>query len=101
VCIILDDNEVSSDEDEPLQKQLFGARLSSIALTEAAATMAVADKEAIDRRATEEAVVKRAAEESAVNVVADDEVTGKTVNEATGVAGDSPALGQAPSVART
>jgi hypothetical protein len=45
--VILDDEEVSSDEDEPLQKrlwQLSGA--GPVVLNEAAATMAVADKEA-------------------------------------------------------
>jgi hypothetical protein len=54
--VILDDDEVSSDEDEPLQKrlrQLFGAGPAS-----------TADKEVMDKRAAEEAAVKRAAEEA-------------------------------------
>jgi hypothetical protein len=61
-CVVLDDDEVSSDEDEPLQKrlrQLSGARL--VVLDEAATT----DKEATGKRAVEEATVERAVEERA------------------------------------
>jgi hypothetical protein len=90
-CIILNVDEVSSDEDEPLQKRMwwvFGAGPSS---TATAVTMATANKETADRRTAEEAVVKRAMEEAAVKAVADEEVIGKTVDEAAGAAGDSPA----------
>jgi hypothetical protein len=62
-CIILDDDEVSSDEDEPLQKwlrQLSGA--GPVVRDE----VATADKEVVDKRVTEEAAVKRATEEPAV-----------------------------------
>jgi hypothetical protein len=87
-CVILDDDEVSSDEDEPLQKwlwQLSGAR--PVVLDEAV----VADKEATDKRAAEEAVMKRVTEERAtkeatMKAAATEEVAGKTANEATGAA---------------
>jgi hypothetical protein len=58
--VVLDDDEVSSDEDEPLQKrqrQLSGARPA--VLDEAVA----ADKEAAAKRAAKEAAAKKAAEE--------------------------------------
>jgi hypothetical protein len=59
-CVILDDDEVSSNEDEPLQKRLWQfSGTGPVVLDEAAA----ADKEATDKRAAEEAMVKRAAEE--------------------------------------
>jgi hypothetical protein len=92
VHVVLDDDEVSSDEDEPLQKWL--RRLSSTgpsgpasaAPDEAAATTAVANKEvtvkrvteeATERRAAEESAVKRAAEEAAVKAAADEEAVMK------------------------
>jgi hypothetical protein len=56
-CVILDDDDVLFDKDEPLQKrlrQLSDARL--VVLDEAATT----DKEAADKRATKEATVKQA-----------------------------------------
>jgi hypothetical protein len=107
VCVILDDDEVSSDEDEPLQKRLrrlFGARLSGAASTmldEVAAMMIAAEKEAVDKRAVDEAAVKRATEEATVKATADKEVTDKTMNEAAGATGDSPSPDQAPSVVGT
>jgi hypothetical protein len=105
MCVVLDDDEVSSDKEDPLQKWLrqhSGA--GPAVLDEAATTNAVADKEAADRRAVEEAAVKRAAEErdaeeATVKAAAAEEVAGKTVDEAVGAAGGSPAPGQAPSVA--
>jgi hypothetical protein len=65
--------------------------------TEEAAVKAAANEEATTKRAAEEAMVKRAA----VKVAADEEVADKTADEAVGAVGDSPAPGQAPSVART
>jgi hypothetical protein len=70
--VILDDDEVSSDEDEPLQKQL--RQLSG------AGPMAVADKGVADKRAAEEAVVKRAAEEATTKQAAE-EAAAKTAAE--------------------
>jgi hypothetical protein len=92
-CVILDDDEVSSDEDEPLQKrlrQLFD--VGPAVLDEAAATTTAADKEAADKRATEEAMAKRVAEEraaveAAVKAATAEEVAGKTADEAAGATG--------------
>jgi hypothetical protein len=103
--VILDDDEVSSDEDEPLQKrlrQLFSA--GPAVLDEAAATTAATNKEVVDKRAVEEVVVKRATEErameeAAVEAAVAEEVAGKTADEAAEAAVGSPAPGQAPSVA--
>jgi hypothetical protein len=94
----LDDNEVSFDEDEPLQKrmrQLSGARPT--VLDEVAA----ADKEATDKRVVEEAAEERAAEEAAVKKAMEERATKEAAVKATtvevvGVAGGSPAPGQAP-----
>jgi hypothetical protein len=101
-CVILDNDEVSSGEDEPLQKRLrqhSGA--GPVVLDKAVA----ADKEATDKRAAEEAVAKRAIEERAAKeatakAAVAEEVAGKTADEAAGAAGGSPAPGQAPSVAK-
>jgi hypothetical protein len=96
VRVVLDDDEVSSDEDEPLQQRLqrlSGVGPSSAALNGAATMTTTADKEAVDRRAAEEAAVKRAAEEAVVKAATEEEVTGMTTNEAAGAAGDSSALG--------
>jgi hypothetical protein len=60
-----------------------------VVLSEAAVTMAVADKEAANKRVAEEAAVKRVVEERAV-----EEATAKVA-----IAGGSPAPGQVPSVA--
>jgi hypothetical protein len=94
--VILDDDEVSSDEDEPLQKQLRQLSSAGLAVLDEAAA---ADKEAMDKRAAKEATTKRAAEERAVeevmaNAGAAEEVAGKTADEATGAAGGSGAPGQ-------
>jgi hypothetical protein len=101
VRVVLDDDEVSFDEDAPLQKWL---RLSSTTggssgSTPAAPDMAAAMKAAVDKEATDkstieeaavkvvadmEAVDKRAAKVAAVKVAADKEVTDKrTTEEAT------------------
>jgi hypothetical protein len=95
--VVLDDDEVSFDEDETLQKrlrQLFGA--GPAMPDEEVATMAAADSEATDRWPMEEATTKRAAEERAieeavVNAAAAEEVAGNTVDEVVGAAGGSPA----------
>jgi hypothetical protein len=55
-CVILDDDEVSCHEDEPLQK-----RLRQLSGTEPAAAT---NKEAVDKRVTEEVAAKRATEEA-------------------------------------
>jgi hypothetical protein len=116
VQVVLDDGEVSSDEDAPLQKRL---RLSSDVGGSSDSAPAVPDvavamkKEATDRRAIEEAVVKvenekeaidkRAIEEAVMKEAADKEATDKratkeaAVKEASvGAAGDSSAPDQAP-----
>jgi hypothetical protein len=103
--VILDDEEVSFDEDEPLQKQLrqlSGA--GSAVLDVAAVTMAMTNKEATDKRATEEATTKSVAEERAVEeapakAAAVEEAAGKTVDEAARATRGSPAPDQVPSVA--
>jgi hypothetical protein len=66
------------------------------ALGRRCSTTAVANKEAADKRATEEAMMKRATEERATEeattkAAAVEEVAGKTVDEAAGAAGGSPA----------
>jgi hypothetical protein len=108
-CIILDDNEVSSDEDEPLQKQLRrlpSAGSSSTALDE----VAVADKEATAKRVMEEAILKAAIDEEVtgktvdevvMKATVDEEVAGKTADEAAGAVRDSPPPSQAPKVVGT
>jgi hypothetical protein len=97
VRVVLDADEVSSDEDEPMQKWLRQLSSSgSAVLNEAATMMATTDKETMDKRATEE----RAAEEWATaKAAAAEEVAGKTTDEATRAVGGSPAPDQAPSVA--
>jgi hypothetical protein len=65
--IILDDDEVSSDEDEPLQKRLRQLSGVGLAVRDEAA---VADKEAVDKWVVEEAAMKRAAEERATEEAA-------------------------------
>jgi hypothetical protein len=101
MCVILDDDEVSSDEDEPLQKRL--RQLSGAGLT-VCDEAAVADKEAADKGAAEEATMKRAAEEAvakkAVEERAAEEVVVKAAAaEATGAARGSPAPSQTPPAA--
>jgi hypothetical protein len=91
MCVILDDNEVSSDEDEPLQKRRRQFPGDRPAVRDEAATMtSTADKEATNKRAVEEATEEAAAAE---------EAAGKTVGEGAGATGGSPAPGQVPSVA--
>jgi hypothetical protein len=100
-CVILDDDEVSSDEDEPLQKRLRQLSGTGPTMLDDAA---IADKEAADKRPAEEATAKRAAEErateeAAVKAATAEEVARKTADEAVGAAGGSPAPDQVPSVA--
>jgi hypothetical protein len=123
VRVVLDDDEISSDEDAPLQKWL---RLSSDVggssgstpaapkvvaamkavmdredanrrATEEAAMKVAADKEAADKRVTEEATVKEAVDKEATDKRATKEVTVKEAS--VGAAGDSSAPGQVPSSA--
>jgi hypothetical protein len=112
--VVLDDDEVSSDEDKPLQKQLQwlsdavgpSGRGPAPAAPYAVAMMAAAaDKEATDKRATEEAAVTRAAEEAMEKAVANKEATNKSTADEAAVKGaaigavrDSPAPGQVPSI---
>jgi hypothetical protein len=72
--VILDDAEVLSDEDEPLQKQLRaslgvgGSSGSTLAAPDVAAMMKAAeDKDIVDKRAMEEVVVKAAADKEAAD----------------------------------
>jgi hypothetical protein len=99
--VILDDDEVLSDEDEPLQKRLRQhSGIGSAVLDEAAATTAVADKEAADKRAAaKRATEERAMEEAAVKAAAAEEAAGKTADEAARAARGSSAPGQVPLVA--
>jgi hypothetical protein len=55
-CVILNDDEVSSDEYEPLQKRLRQRSGAGPAVLD---EVAAADKEVADKRAVEEATVKR------------------------------------------
>jgi hypothetical protein len=115
VCVVLDNDGVSSDEDEPLQKHLrrrsgvggpSGSRPAPAVPDEAATT----DKEAEVTSAVEEVVEKvaadkeAAAEEAAMKVAVDKEIADKrTADEATvkeavvATAEDPPAPGQTPS----
>jgi hypothetical protein len=112
--VILYDDEVSSDEDEPLQKRLWwlsgaaGLSRSRPAPTmpdAAAAVSAMANKQATDKRATEQAVVTRAAKEATENAAADKEDIDKSTADevavtgvAVGAVGDSLSPGRAPSL---
>jgi hypothetical protein len=99
---ILDDDEVSSNEDEPLQKRLRQLSGDGPAVRDEAAA---ADKEAADKGAVEEAAVKRAAvkratEEAMVKKVveeraAEEAMVKAVAAEASGAAGGSPAPSQA------
>jgi hypothetical protein len=94
--VVLGDDEVSSDEDDPLQKPL---RLSSgvdwssgsapVASDVAVATKVVVDKEDADKRAVEEATVKAAADMEVTDKRAAEEAAVKEM--AVGVAEDSSA----------
>jgi hypothetical protein len=96
-CVILNDDEVSSDKDEPPQKrlrQLSGARPAvrdEATTDDKEATVKWAMEEAAVKRATEEVVVKKAAEETAAVKAA--------ATKATGVAGGSLAPSKAPPAA--
>jgi hypothetical protein len=99
--VILDDDEASSDEDEPLQKRLRQFSGAGPAVLDEAAA---ADKEAMGKRAAEKATTKRATEErvveeAVVKAAAIEEVASKIAGEAAGAAGGSPAPSQAPSAA--
>jgi hypothetical protein len=85
-CVILDDDEVSSDEDEPLQKRL--QQLSGVGLA-VRDEVVVADKEVVAKWAAEEATTKKAAEERAVEEAA----VKAAAAEAAGAAGGSSAPG--------
>jgi hypothetical protein len=94
--VVLDDDEISSDEDERLQKWLWQLSSTGPAMLDEAAVMTtVADKEAAAKRAAEQRVV----EEVAAKAVAVEDVVGKTTDEAARAAGGSPAPSQATSVA--
>jgi hypothetical protein len=102
VRVVLDDDEVSSDEDTPLQKRLrllsdAGRSSGSAPATPsvAAAKKAAADREATNRRAAEEAAVKEVADKEAADKRAAEEAVMKEAS--VGVARDSSAPGQAPS----
>jgi membrane protein involved in colicin uptake len=100
VRVILDDDEVPSNEDEPLQMRLWLLStingLSSPASATAdvmAAAKAVADKDTMDKRIAEEAMTqevadkeptdKRAVEEAVVKEAVDKEATDKRATEET------------------
>jgi hypothetical protein len=92
--VILDNDEVWSDEDEPLQKQL--RQLSGTGPTVLDEAI-VADKEATDRRAVEEVTAKWAAEEAATERATEETMVKKAAEEraaeeAAGAARSSPAL---------
>jgi hypothetical protein len=119
VRVVLDDDEVSFDEDAPLQKRLWlsssagGSSGFAPAVPEVATTMnATVDREAVDRRAAEEVAAKVAADKEAtdkratVKVAADKEATDKRVTEeaavkeaSVGAAGNVSPPGQALSSA--
>jgi hypothetical protein len=99
--IILYDDEVSSNEDEPLQKQLRQLFDAGPAIRDVAVA---ADKEAVQKRAAEEATVKRATEEAVVKKAVEQRATEEAaVNavaaEAAGAAGASMTPSQAPPAA--
>jgi hypothetical protein len=122
-CVILDDDEVSSNEDEPLQKRLWQLSGAGPAVRDEAAadkwvaeeaTMKRSVEEAAAKQAVEEAATKRAVEEAVVKAVAAEEATVKraiveraaeeatakaAAVEAIGAAGGSPAPSQAPPTA--
>jgi hypothetical protein len=96
--VILDDDELSSDEDEPLQRLLQSSSAvsgssgpTSTMVDVTAAAKATVDKEAVDKRAAEEAMVKeamvkestnkRAVKEAAMKEAADKEAAEKMAAE--------------------
>jgi hypothetical protein len=92
--VVPDNDEVLSDEDEPLQKQLWlssGVGGSSGSATAAPDVAAATDKVAVDKRAVEEAAVKAIADKEAMDKGATEEAVVKEV--AVGGTGDSSAPG--------
>jgi pyruvate/2-oxoglutarate dehydrogenase complex dihydrolipoamide acyltransferase (E2) component len=95
-CVILDDDEVSSNEDEPLQKRLWQLSGAGPAVRdEAAADKWVAEeatmkrsveeaaaKQAVEEATAKRAAVKRAAEEAAAKQAVEEAATKRAVEEA-------------------
>jgi hypothetical protein len=99
--IILDDDEVSFDEDEPLQKRLRQLSDAGPVVRDEAAA---ADKEAADKTVVEEVAAKRAAKESVTKEAAEERAAKEAAAtavaaEAAGAARGSPAPSQALSAA--
>jgi hypothetical protein len=101
-CVILDDDEVSSNEDEPLQKQLrqlsgsgptvrdevaadkWAAEEATMKRSmEEAAVKRAAAKQAVEEATTKRVAVKRAAEEAAAKQAVEEAATKRAVEEAT------------------
>jgi hypothetical protein len=78
--VILDDDEVSSDEDEPLQKRLWQLSSAGPAVRD---EVVVADKEATTKRAVEEATVKRVVKEATAKRVVEEAAVKKAAEERT------------------
>jgi hypothetical protein len=76
--VILDDDEVLSNEDEPLQKRLRQLSGTGPAVRDEVVT---ADKEAAVKQAVEEAATKKATEEAVVKRAAEEATTKKAVEE--------------------
>jgi hypothetical protein len=84
VRVIINDDDVSSDEDEPLHIRLWssstigGSICPVSAMTDVMAEVnAIANKEAANKRATEEAMVKEAVNKAAADKRAIEEATVK------------------------
>jgi hypothetical protein len=78
--VILDDDNVSSDEDEPLQKRLHQlSNVGTATLDEVAVMTTATDKEAVVKRTT--------AKRAAVKATTDEEVAGKAADEVAGAVG--------------
>jgi hypothetical protein len=98
VRVVLDDDEVSYDEDAPLQKRVW---LSSVVGGSSGSAPAMADVAAAMKAAVDKEVAdKRAAKEATMNVAADKEAADKRVTEVSrmkeamvGAVGDSSAPG--------
>jgi hypothetical protein len=89
--VILDDDEVSSDEDKPLQKQL--RQLSGIGLTMCDEAV-VADKEATTKRTAEVAMAKRAAQEATMKRAVEEAAEERAAEEAAAKAAAAEAAGE-------
>jgi hypothetical protein len=86
-CVILDDDEVSSNEDEPLQKRLWQLSGAGPAVRDEAAADKWVAEEATMKRSVEEATakraaVKRAAEEAAAKQAVEEAATKRAMEEA-------------------